>query len=460
MQLLRKLMPKTLWGQLVSLLLLAMFLSQAIALFIFADKRQIYINSVDEGDLIGRITTIVRLVENTHRNTARRIILNANRHNMGMQRIKLRFATSPAVGKMEHPKYSEELHEKISERLDDKPRQIIVHSFGPARRTFLGDGMPANIRISVKIKPNLWVIANYNNRRPPGGWMAPLLMTMLLMMISILIVVSFVVRKLTKPLGELAKAANDLGRGINVAALKENGTEDVRKVTRSFNQMNDKIKRFVDDRTKMLAAISHDLRTPITSLRLRAEFIEDKEMQNKILETLEEMQMMTEAALKFAKNSNIKEKTKDTDLASLLEVLSSDYQDMGKAVKLKNVEHSQQIILPLRMQAMKRAIRNLIDNGLKYGEQVTIDFKLNSDKNYAKIFITDQGTGIDEADFDVVFEPFYRLEKSRNKDTGGVGLGRSISRDIISTHGGDIVLKNIRKNGVVTGLEVKINLPV
>ena len=183
-------------------------------------------------------------------------------------------------------------------------------------------------------------------------------------------------------------------------------------------------------------------------------------MQSKILETLDEMQMMTEAALKFSKDSVSDEKTKDTDLESLLESLVEDYEDMGADIKLPENEDRPQIILPLRVMAMKRALRNLIDNGLKYGERVEVDFELiEKDKNVA-ICITDIGPGIAKDELEKVFEPFYRLEKSRNKDTGGVGLGLSIARNIMRGHGGDVSIANIVKNGEVKGLEVKVMLPL
>ncbi len=448
-------LPKTLWGQLVSLLFIAMFLSQAVTLFLFADTRRLYQSSISEEELINRIVTTVNLVENTQRKFAKNIARDASTKD-----VKLKFEPRPILMRDHLPQYSQKLKRKINKRFGKVEREVIVRSGGIQNAPFFKSRIPDMIKVSVKIAPRTWLVANYSRPKLPLSWIAPLSFTLVLMMVSILLIVSLVVKRLTKPLGALGKAANDLGRGVHVEMLKETGTQDVRDVTRSFNQMNEKTKRFIDDRTKMLAAISHDLRTPITSLRLRAEFIEDKDMQAKILETLEEMQAMTEATLKFAKDANSKEKTKPTDLASLLNGLGDDYKDMGKNVTIKEPENSVQIILPLRVQAIKRALRNLIDNGLKYGEQVGIDFVLNIVNNQAEIRIADKGNGIDETEFEQVFEPFYRLEKSRNKNTGGVGLGLSIARNIIHAHGGDVGLKNLWDNGKIIGLEVKVTLPL
>ncbi len=447
--------PKTLWGQLVSLLLLALVVSQSIALFIFFDAKRLYQNNISQEELVKRVVTTVKLLKHSPRDVAKQIFREANTRS-----VKIRFAKRPALGKDDKPEYSLSLQQKIIKALPEKNRQVIVVSKGSKKGVFSRDSLPYNILISVKVTPRIWLITNFTRPKIPMNWIGPLMLTLVLMIVSIIFIVSLVVRRVTKPLAALAGAAKQLGHGVDVGDLEEMGTQDVRNVTRSFNKMNFKIKRFVDDRTKMLAAISHDLRTPITTLRLRAEFIEDKEMQSKILETLDEMQVMTEATLKFAKDSNIKEKAKEIDLESLFEALAEEYQYMGKLVSLKEDLSRKQIILPLQVQAMKRAIRNIIDNGIKYGEQVDIDFLLNASNQQVEIYFRDQGRGIDPDEFENVFEPFFRLEKSRNRDTGGVGLGMSISRNIIRAHGGDVLLKNIHQDNKVSGLEVKVVLPL
>lgn len=451
--------PKSLWGQLVSLLLLALVVSQLVVLTIFVDARRIANGNFVQDRMIDRIVNLANAVEIN--GTGNRTIHKMYKR-FASPNLRFRVGFSAQRGRDGRPEYSSQIQQLLTERLPDVEKIIVTSGSlkSPLGFKLQGGRLPNMTRISIQLGEEFWL--NVDHTEPPFSyaWIAPLLLTMVLMILFIILIVSWVVRRLTKPLGALADAAQKLGHGQDVGELVEEGTQDVRHVTQSFNQMNRRIKNFVDDRTKMLAAISHDLRTPITSLRLRAEFIEDKEMQGKILETLDEMQMMTEAALKFSKDSVSDEKTKETDLESLLESLVEDYEDMGAKVSLPEDDARPQVVLPMRVMAMKRALRNLMDNGLKYGEQVTVDFKpIDGGKNVV-ICIADIGPGIIEDEFEKVFEPFYRLEKSRNKDTGGVGLGLSIARNIIRGHGGDVTIANIVKNGEVKGLEVHVTLPL
>lgn len=453
---LKSLLPKTLWGQLVSLLLMALLLSQAVALFIFVDTRRMLANSDSEKMVIGHIANTIDSIDlSADARGLRRTLQQANRPD-----LRFKISKTPMRGKDFRPVYSKRFKIALSKALKIDTKKIIVISRGAPGATIMRRSLPESIRISVKVAPKSWINIDRFSPKFSLRWIAPLLVTMFLMVVFIIVIVSLLVRRLTKPLAALSEAAQKLGRGQEVDDLEEVGTEDVRRVTRSFNQMNQKVKRFVDDRTKMLAAISHDLRTPITSLRLRAEFIEDKEIQAKILETLAEMQAMTEAALKFTKESQSQEKTKNVDLNSLLDTMVIDYVDMGKVVNLQAQDNQSQLILPMRVQSIKRALRNLIDNGVAYGEQVEISFKQNRFENVAEIYICDKGNGISKDEFEQVFEPFYRLEKSRNKDTGGVGLGLSIARDIVRGHGGDVELANITNDEQIVGLEVKVTLPM
>ncbi|MBL1420792.1 MAG: HAMP domain-containing protein [Alphaproteobacteria bacterium] len=455
---LKHIYPKSLWGQLVSLLLLALVISQLVTLLIFVDARRIANDDFEQDRMIERIVNLVHLIE------IQRGRIRPNRRlfdRFDSRNLKIKLSQSPVRGRDDQPMHSAHIQRILMKNLPNVERIVVISEGARGMMgTFRRAKQPKTTRISIGLQSGQWLNVTRLERPSSYSWIAPLLLTMVLMVLFIIVIVSWVVRRMTKPLGALADAAQKLGRGQDVGELVEEGTADVRHVTQSFNQMNRKVKNFVDDRTKMLAAISHDLRTPITSLRLRAEFIEDKEMQGKILETLDEMQMMTEAALKFSKDSVSDEKTKETDLESLLESLVEDYKDMGAQVALSEDNQRPQIVLPMRVMAMKRALRNLVDNGLKYGEQVEVDFRLIDGGKNVAICITDTGSGIVEDEFEKVFEPFYRLEKSRNKDTGGVGLGLSIARNIIRGHGGDVTIRNIMQDGEARGLEVRVTLPL
>jgi signal transduction histidine kinase len=187
----------------------------------------------------------------------------------------------------------------------------------------------------------------------------------------------------------------------------------------------------------MLAAISHDLRTPLTSLRLRAEFVTDEETREKLLGTIEEMQAMTEATLVFAREEATGEPTRTVDLAALLESLCADLADLGWSVSFAEAEP---MAYRCRADALRRALRNLIENAVRYGGQARVALGASADG--IEITIDDDGPGIPPQDLERVFQPFVRLELSRNRSTGGVGLGLAIARGIIRAHGGDILLAN------------------
>lgn len=199
----------------------------------------------------------------------------------------------------------------------------------------------------------------------------------------------------------------------------------------------------------MLAAISHDLRTPLTSLRLRAEFVTDADAQQRMMATIDEIQTMTEAALAFAREESVTEATRAVNLTALIESLCDDLADLGQKVRFLD---SPKINYRCRPDGLRRAARNLIENALRYGGEARV--QVDEKPSMVQIVIEDSGPGIAEEDFERVFEPFFRLESSRNRETGGVGLGLSIARATVRHHGGDITLSRMPR-----GLRATIALP-
>ncbi|MBI5165852.1 MAG: two-component sensor histidine kinase, partial [Magnetospirillum sp.] len=218
----------------------------------------------------------------------------------------------------------------------------------------------------------------------------------------------------------------------------------------AFNRMQARIRRFVDDRTQMLAAISHDLRTPITRLKLRAEFVEDDEQRTRMLADLDEMERMIAATLAFARDDAAREERRPVDLAALAHGLIEDAAAAGAAATSGGLDS---LVMDSRPMACKRALANLIDNAVKYGGHVALT--VEADAGEARFLIDDGGPGIPEADRERVFAPFVRLESSRNRDTGGSGLGLSVARAAIRAQGGDIRFGD-RPGG---GLRVTVTLP-
>jgi len=259
------------------------------------------------------------------------------------------------------------------------------------------------------------------------------------------------VRRLTLPVRALAEAAERLGRDVNAPPMPEAGPSEVATAAHAFNTMAERIRRFVGDRTQMLAAIGHDLRTPITRLRLRAEFMEDDEQRRKMLSDLDEMEAMIAATLAFARDDSAAEPTVPVDLAALcrtvLDEAADARPDLAPAIAYAGPER---LTAPARPAALKRALANLVGNALAYGGAARLGLAAAEAPGQAvRIAIEDDGPGIPLSELESVFQPFRRLESSRNRETGGTGLGLPIARNIFRAHGGDVVLQNRRGGGLV-----------
>lgn len=264
------------------------------------------------------------------------------------------------------------------------------------------------------------------------------------------------VRRLTRPVRVLAAAAEALGRDVNAPPLPEEGPEEVATAAAAFNTMARRIRRFVEDRTHLLTAIGHDLRTPITRLKLRAEFMEDDELRGKMLADLAELEAMVASTLALGRDVRTNEQVVSLDLAELLRTVLDEAADAHPDVADKlTFEGPGHLTVKLRSLAMKRAFTNLISNAIAYGGSAMVRL-VPPVRGTVSITIEDDGPGIPPAEIERVFEPFHRIEGSRNRETGGTGLGLPIARDILRAHGGDISLSN--RNG--GGLIAQVLLPV
>lgn len=258
-------------------------------------------------------------------------------------------------------------------------------------------------------------------------------------------------RGVVSPLSQLAAAAEKLGRSREPTMLDTDGTPEYRAIANSFNVMQSRLKGFVDERLRMLAAISHDLRTPLTRMRLYAEYVTDEEQKRQILSDIADMEAMVSTTLAFASDQLQEEPFSSVDVASLLISLCDTATDAGHAVAYDGPDHLHLCCQPV---ALRRAFTNLIDNGCKYGEAVTVI--LSSEPAVARILVVDRGPGIPEDQKARAFEPFQRLEGSRNRETGGTGLGLTIAREVVEKHKGSIRLDP----AVPTGLTVAVTLPL
>ena len=271
--------------------------------------------------------------------------------------------------------------------------------------------------------------------------------------IALAILTLWAARRVTAPLRAFSDAAERLGNERSAPPLPEYGPVELQRAARSFNKMQEQVKRFIEDRTRTLAAISHDLRTPITRLRLRVDAaVENVDEQQKMLRDLNQMDAMVSSALSFLRDGARDEPMVLVDLASLLQSACDNFGDMGCDVRYVGMAH-----LPMRCRAelVTRPVTNLIENAAKYGSTGTVDLSRDS-SGKAIIHIDDDGAGIPDAEKKKAFEPFYRLDTARGADSGGFGLGLSIARTIVELHGGQIELTN----RIPSGTRVVMTLPI
>ena len=297
--------------------------------------------------------------------------------------------------------------------------------------------------VSLPLDSDHWLNAVLAVERLPPLLALQALLVTLLAGGGIGLVAVLVLRGLTRPLAELAEAAEHLGRGRPVPALRARGALEIRRLVETFERMRARIERLLADRAQILAAIGHDLRTPIATLRLRAEFVEDEELRARMLESLAEMERTVEAALAFLRAENASEPLRPTDLAALVESLVEDYAAAGAEVRVVAAES---IVLPLRLDAIRRILRNLLDNALRYGKRARI--RIETGPREVRIAVEDDGPGIPPEMLEKVFEPFVRVESSRSRETGGAGLGLAIARTIARAQGGDLRLENRPEGGL------------
>jgi len=305
------------------------------------------------------------------------------------------------------------------------------------------------LRIVVGLRNGDWAEFRLHRHPPAIRW--TLLLSLVALVCIVVSAMSIVfARNFSRHLSSFAGAAEAFGRSTDAPPLPEAGPREIRLATDAFNRMQERLRRFVRDRTQMLAAISHDLRTPLTRLRLRAEFVEDDEIRDKMLVDIAEMQAMLQETLSFARDEDTREPRQPEDLDQLLDDLCTVLHEAGQDVAYTATGPAMIQCSPV---AIRRAFANLLDNAVKYGCRARVTLQRSS--NQLSIDIDDDGPGIPPPMQERVFQPFFRLESSRNRDTGGVGLGMSVARTIVRGHGGDVTLAN-RAQG---GLRVTVTLP-
>lgn len=310
--------------------------------------------------------------------------------------------------------------------------------------TKLNNLLSSDLRIAFRIGPEEWLLIM---PKSDGQETARIIRNVLLPLLAVVVIgllAIWVARGIVKPLDDLAAAAEKLGRDRELSLVGNFNAPELQAIGTSFNAMQLRLKRFVDDRLQMIAAISHDLRTPLTRLRLFAEYLPDPDQRRQVLSDIEDMEAMMSATLTFASNQLKDEPQSIVDLASLLISLCDTATDAGSKVSYDGPDHAK---LQCRPVAIRRALSNLIDNGCKFGDAVRV--RLRDAADGITVTVADNGPGIPADQVETAFRPFTRLETSRNRDTGGTGLGLTIARDVILAHRGTIELSSATPSGLV-----------
>ena len=473
-----RLVPQNLAGRLIALVLAVIVVAHTVTFLVLADERSETVRAVSRGQVLTRTVSAVRLLEQTPPVLGGRIVAAASGP-------WLRFSVD------DRPQFEKAAQEGVLGRriaaslarvLGDEGRDIRVRlapgTAWSGRRPMTGYGpmamgrhhghwegddddgdgghragewRPLELGLSVRLASGGWLNAQTMMPVPGLAWAGPSLIALAITALSVVVAIAWMIRGATRPLARLSAAAGAFGRGRDTGPVPETGPEDVRRTIAAFNQMRERLTRFVADRTRMLAAVSHDLRTPVTALRLRTEMVEDAGLKAKMLQTLDDMQEMVEATLAFARDEAQTEASRSADLAALLDSICADFADLGAEVRYQGPDR---LIIDCRPASLRRAVTNLVQNAVTYGGAATVE--LRAQAGAIQICVGDPGPGIPEADQERVFEAFVRLEESRSRETGGIGLGLSIARSIARAHGGDITLAN-RPGG---GLLATLTLPM
>ncbi len=458
-------LPQGLFGQTVLVLLAGLIMSHAVGSWIYTADREQAVRAVGGLATAQRIANLSRLVQDTPREARPRIVSTLSDQSF---RVSLS-AQAPTMPTVEDDDASAAeairafLVEELSLGTARQPRVRTSSStggppFGPRHMIGRGPMMHGfgfagfrGLQVSIPFADGQWL--SFATELPAGGpaYSARFVLSMGIMALIILAVSVWAVRRVTAPLGSLAAAAERLGHDVNAPPLPETGTIETQAAARAFNGMQARLRNLIENRTRLLAAISHDLRTPLTLLRLRAETVENKEERDKMLSTIAEMDSLVGITLQFARDDGASEPREQVDLTSLVHSVIEEMTEAGLPVRM---QPATPVLYRCHPAALKRAVRNLLDNAVKYGKTGSAGIHLGP--RGVEIDIDDEGPGIPEAELTRVLEPFYRLDESRNRETGGVGLGLAITHSIVQGHGGKLTLRN-RPGG---GLRASIVLPL
>jgi signal transduction histidine kinase len=405
--------------------------------------------------LPGRVATLLDILDRTPAADRPTVLAAAQ-----IPQVNLRLLDTPAPNLGDRGEPDAEVMRHRIETALTAPRPVIVadryrladQKAGPA-----GGRVEIGTWIEASLANGQWLLVVTNLDPPPASdpvateFSAVSLVAWLVLSLAVATLLSVVAaRRVVQPLSELSAAVDLLGPSGDDPPVSPHGPREIEGIIRAFNRMRERLHRFSEDRTRMMAAMSHDLRTPLTRLRIRIEMAPGLEDRQKMLEELDMMTGMVESILSFTRDDAKQESRSLVDLSALVEGICEDAADADENVTFSG---PREVTMSCRPTAIRRAISNLVDNAIKYGGKA--DVTLAAGAGRVAILVEDEGPGIPRSEREKVFEPFYRIGSARDPSTGGVGLGLSVTRSILWEHGGDISL-GARKGG---GLSVRVELP-
>ncbi|MHA1547375.1 MAG: sensor histidine kinase [Alphaproteobacteria bacterium] len=456
-------LPKSLFGQTLAILFAGFIVSQAAGYFIYADDRGQAVRAIGGLAAAQRIANATRLVQETPDASRPGIVAALSDQSFGVALSEASPIDTPAES---DTAIAQAIRDFLIDELALGPSQQPLvsaspfagppfggmHAMGrsPMMHGFGGFGSFRNLQVSIPLSDGQ--ILSFATALPESGpeVSSQFIVSMAIMAMIILAVSAWAARRATAPLASLAAAARHFGRDLSAPAMPEIGTIEMRQASHAFNAMQARLRGLVENRTRMMAAISHDLRTPLTLLRLRVENTDDAQERQKMLATIDEMDQMVAATLQAARDDATAEPHRRTDLTALLASAVDDMADAGLPVVMKPAEP---LVYECEPAALKRALTNLLDNAVKYGQRATA--AIRSIPEGIEVTVDDEGPGIPDDELARVIQPFYRVEDSRSRETGGIGLGLAIALSVIQAHGGDLTLSNRSERG----LRARITLP-
>ena len=435
----KNILPQTLFGRALLIIVTPLILMQAISTFIFFDRHWDTMTRRLAHTLAGDIAFIVdSLTPLPKQLDLNQIFLKAD----DILHIRLTYSPEEILVK----KKAFQQWDRVRKSLQDALKERV-------RRPFSIDTTKKDRRIEIKVQlPQGLLNVNVHEKRLYSSTPYIFLMWMIGSSLVLFAIAIIFMRNQIRPIRRLAIAARSFGMGRGSSEIKPSGAKEVRQATQAFRQMRERISRQLAQRTEMLAGVSHDLRTPLTRMKLQIEMLERTPETRELQDDIQEMERMIDGYLTFARGEGSESLSK-INLTSLIEEIISTERRDGSLINFVNKSKTIKSVT-LRPQAIKRAITNLIINSKKYAETVKVEFEYNSE--HAIITIDDNGPGIKPEHRDDVFKAFFRLDPSRNTDTGGTGLGLTIAKDIIQSHGGDLLLSEAS----LGGLRATITLPL